>query len=65
MTKENEMMDEKNTEEHRERHKKLHKALDELVADYIAHTEHMPSETRLIDFMRWAADQTIIPTIKP
>ena len=48
--------------EHRQRHKELHKALDELVADMIGHTSALPSETHIIDLMKWAHDQTLNPT---
>ena len=48
-------------EEHTERHKFLHKALDELVADYIQHTENLPSKTMLAQFMDWSHKQTINP----
>lgn len=45
--------------EHLERHKILHKNLDELVADFIGHTERLPSKTTLFEFMEWAYQQTI------
>ena len=48
-------------EEHIERHKELHKALDELMADFITNTEKMPS-TSVMEFAKWAYEQTINPT---
>jgi hypothetical protein len=47
---------------HAERHKKLHDSLDELVADFIAHTGKLPSETTLMDFIKWSHEQTLNPT---
>ena len=48
--------------EHRERHIGLNKMLDELVADYITHTENLPSQTTLMEFMQWSFEQTKEPT---
>lgn len=47
---------------HKKRHELLHKHLDELVADFITHTDNLPSTTTLIEFMQWAYAQTINPT---
>lgn len=49
-----EQMEEK---EHKERHKVLHKELDELVADFIQETGKRPSETKLLEFMKWSFEQ--------
>lgn len=49
-------------EEHRERHIELHHYLDELIADFIKHTEKLPSRTSLMELMDWAYQQTINPT---
>lgn len=49
-------------EEHIKRHKELHKSLDELVADYIDHTDSTLSETNLMDFVQWSARETENPT---
>ena len=49
-------------EEHIEIHKDLHKKLDELVADFLTHTEKLPNSTTLLDFMTWAHEQTLDPT---
>jgi hypothetical protein len=49
-------------EKHQQRHKQLHKVLDELVADFIAHTKKMPSQTSIIELMRWSHEQTENPT---
>ena len=50
------------TEEHKEKHAKLHRCLDELVADYIRHTEKLPSNISLMEFMQWAFEQATNPT---
>ena len=51
-----------NKKTHKIRHKELHKNLDELVADFIKHTENLPSRTTLMEFMEWSYEQTINPT---
>ena len=43
---------------HRKRHILLHKYLDELVADFINHTNKLPSETTLMTLMKWSFEQT-------
>ena len=43
---------------HRKRHILLHKYLDELVADFINHTDKLPSETPLMALMEWSYQQT-------
>ena len=50
------------TEEHKERHKELHNMLDELIADFISHTEKLPSKTTLNELMTWSFEQTKNPT---
>lgn len=52
-------------EEHRERHKLLHRQLDELVADWITHTDQLPSQTTVMNFMQWSYEQTLNPTERP
>lgn len=52
-------------EEHRQRHVELHRKLDELVADFISCTGKLPSQTNLMEFMKWAYQQTIQPTELP
>ena len=47
---------------HKERHEFLHKCFDELLADFINHTQGLPSRTTLMDFMEWSHSQTIKPT---
>ena len=47
---------------HRKRHILLHKYLDELVADFITHTDKLPSETTLMALMEWSYQQTKEPT---
>jgi hypothetical protein len=52
-------------ETHKQRHIELHGALDELVADFIAHGkigEHRPSETTVMELMKWSHQQTQDPT---
>jgi len=49
-------------EEHKARHKELHKYLDELIADFIRHTNKLPSETSLMELMKWSNEQTKNPT---
>lgn len=49
-------------EKHKQRHEELHKVLDELVADFINHTEKMPSKTTVMELMEWSYDQTNNPT---
>lgn len=48
-----------NNEEHKERHKVLHKMLDELIADFIADTRKMPSQTTIMELMKWSHEQTL------
>ena len=50
--------------EHREIHAELHSALDELVADFIRHTDGLPSKTTVLELMRWSHEQTINPDEK-
>lgn len=52
-------------EDHIQRHKELHNALDELLADWITHTEGRPSETTVLDFIKWSHQQTIDPVGRP
>ncbi len=49
--------------EHIERHKYLHAALDELVADFLQHTnfDRLPSVTPISDLMAWSCSQTHEP----
>ncbi len=49
-------------EEHQARHVELHKKFDELLADFIGHTNSLPSQTSLMEFMTWSHEQTIHPT---
>lgn len=46
-----------NYKEHKERHTKLHRSLDELAADFITHTGKRPSNSTLLEFMEWSAQQ--------
>lgn len=47
--------------EHKLRHQELHKMLDELIADYILHTNKLLSNTTLIELIKWSYEQTIKP----
>ncbi len=49
-------------EEHIARHVDLHRAIDELVADFIRHTNRRPNATTLMEFMEWSHQQTQNPT---
>ena len=51
-----------NEEEHKARHVELHQKFDELLADFIGHTDGLPSKTTLMEFMTWSHEQTIHPT---
>ena len=48
--------------EHIKKHKELHKALDELMADFITHTDGMPSSCSIMELAQWAYQQTEDPT---
>lgn len=48
-------------EKHKKRHLELHKSLDELVADMISHTKLMPSETTVMQLIKWSYQQTLEP----
>ena len=49
-------------EEHKLIHISLHKNLDELIADFIFHTEKLLSETSVMEFLEWSYTQTKEPT---
>ena len=49
-------------EEHIQAHKELHLQLDLLVADFIATTRRMPSETSVMELIEWSHEQTSNPT---
>ena len=46
---------------HKKRHEELHACLDELVADYIAHTNELPSKTSIMSLMEWSSKQVENP----
>lgn len=50
--------------EHIKRHLKLHKYFDELLADFIRHTNGVPSKSTLLELLKWSHSQTINPTEK-
>ena len=49
-------------EKHKQIHIDLHKSLDTLLADFISHTEKLPSKTTLLEFIEWSYEQTKNPT---
>lgn len=49
-------------EQHKQRHVELHRSLDELVADFIHHTPHLPSTTSITTLIKWSYSQTLNPT---
>ena len=51
-----------NHEEHKQKHKDLHANLDILLADFINHTGKLPSDTSVMDLLKWAYEQTKNPT---
>ena len=50
-------------EEHKQRHIELHTALDELIADFITHTNKLPSKSSIMELMEWSHQQTLEPTV--
>lgn len=54
-----------NEQEHRERHIELHKSLDELLADFISHTEVLSSKATISELVEWSYLQTVSPTPEP
>ena len=48
-------------EAHKKKHEELDKALRELVADYTAHTRHLPHLTTLDLLMQWSKMQVKKP----
>ena len=48
-------------EEHIEIHKNLHNNLDKLVADFITHTENLPTKTTIFTLLKWSFKQTTDP----
>jgi hypothetical protein len=39
--------------------------LDELVADFLRHTNALPSRSSVLDLMTWSHQQTISPAERP
>lgn len=52
-------------QEHKDLHIELHQKLDELVADFIRHTDALPSRNTILELIRWSARQTLEPTEDP
>lgn len=53
------------TKEHAARHLELHRCLDELVADWLTHTERLPSQATVMDLIRWSHKQCTHPDEHP
>ena len=51
-------------EEHRQKHVELHHSLDILVADWIDQTKSMPSNSTIMELMKWSHEQTHSPTVR-
>ena len=49
-------------EEHKAKHQELHHALDELSADMIQHTRMLPSQTTILELIKWSNEQQQNPT---
>jgi hypothetical protein len=50
-------------DEHHKRHLQLHAYLEELVADFVAHTRRLPSETTILQLAEWSYTQTVSPDV--
>lgn len=48
--------------EHKNNHIELHNKLDELVADYISHSQKTLTNTSVLDLMIWSYSQVLNPT---
>jgi len=57
-------MKELNEKEHIKRHKELHQGLDEIVADFITHTDHDLFNTPVMELIKWSHQQTTNPTVE-
>lgn len=49
---------------HKRRHIKLHKFLDELLADFMLHSEGPILQRTIQELMQWSFDQTVEPVEK-
>lgn len=47
---------------HKERHEALHDSLDELVADFVTHTQKIPSKASVLELIQWSYEQTQNPS---
>ncbi len=50
---------------HHARHLQLHKMLDEMVADWMVHTDKRPSTGTVLELMQWSHGQCLRPTPTP
>lgn len=48
--------------DHRKKHIELHSSLDELLDDAIKYGGLLPSQTTVLDLLRWSHKQTIKPS---
>ena len=56
------VLKDKKKEEHLQRHLELHNMLDELSADFIRHTNKLPSNSTMMELMTWSFEQTKNPS---
>lgn len=47
---------------HKDIHIQLHRSLDQLAADFMRHTQQLPSKTSVMDLMKWASEQAKNPS---
>ena len=48
--------------EHKARHVQLHQMLEELVADFILHTDKLLSKSTVMELLIWSSEQRDNPT---
>jgi hypothetical protein len=51
-----------NMDGHKKKHKELHAFLDELVADWMRHTNVRLSKNTVLELMKWSNEQCSNPT---
>lgn len=47
--------------DHIKTHKELHENFDKLIADFLLHTEKLPSKATIMELIEWSHKQTIDP----
>ena len=50
-----------NEEEHKKKHEDLHRAFDELMDDWMTHTQRRPSKSSVLELLEWSFRQTAGP----